>query len=487
MCLAALLTTGCTVSGTDRSGGSTDGVVLVMASNDGDGLDGAPAVARFVKAVATRSDGAVQVRVEPGWRGGSDEARVVRDVAAGDADLGWAGTRVLDLVGVDAFRPLQAPFLITSHAAEAAVVRSRETQRLLRFLRPLGLTGLAVVADELRFPAAAEKPVLRPEDFAGLDIYTAASGIQAETMRALKAVPTSGAPPQPPETRVLGALETMWWTYGARSQHGLAPFVTANAILWPRTVAIFGNPDRLGRLDPRSRRWVRQAARDAVTWSASHAGDRVAQEARLACRSGALLAEATPSQLAALRESVDQVYAALRGEPGPAETLARIEGLVAGKPPVMPRVPAGCLYQPGDESRMPPPVRSLTGPGRTGGLPPGRYRLSLTEEELLAHGLNDHDAHLNAGTTTWTLHDGHWDSVQQPLDAFVERPTCHGWYDVQGATASFTTTKEYAGGTCAPPTWSARWTSTSRQVTWSAVSVTDFAPVWAGRPWRRLD
>ena len=42
-----LLSAGCTASSVDKSGGSTRPTVLVMANNDGNGLAGAPAVARW--------------------------------------------------------------------------------------------------------------------------------------------------------------------------------------------------------------------------------------------------------------------------------------------------------------------------------------------------------------------------------------------------------------------------------------------------------
>jgi hypothetical protein len=64
--------------------------------------------------------------------------------------------------------------------------------------------------------------------------------------------------------------------------------------------------------------------------------------------------------------------------------------------------------------------------------------------------------------------------------------TCQGWYDVQGDTAWFTTTTHYSGGDCAAATWSARWTAHGRTLTWTAVSVADFAYVWGGKPWHRI-
>src|SRR5512132_2438310 len=113
---ALALTGGCGSSGSgDKSGGPDEPKVLVLANNDGVNLDGAPAVQRFVDQVREISHGRLTVRVESSWAGGTTETSVVKDVAAGKADLGWAGTRAFDLLGVDSFRPLHAPFLVDSY------------------------------------------------------------------------------------------------------------------------------------------------------------------------------------------------------------------------------------------------------------------------------------------------------------------------------------------------------------------------------------
>jgi len=463
--------------------------VLVLANNDVS-LDGAPAVTRFVERVRELSDGRVRVDVRSFWGGGYDEVRVVRAVGAGQADLGWAGTRVMDEVGVDAFRPLHAPFLVSSYAAQAAVVGDPLAGELLAELAPLGVTGLALAADQLRMPAAAARPLLTPADFAGLVFRTAASGAQESGLRALGAGPTVGRGPSG-QLEGVDAVETMWWGYDRSGQYGPMPYVTSNAALWPRSLAIFANTERLGGLTEQQRGWLVQAGQDASSWSTAHAQDRDAVQIERVCRFGARVATATPDQLAALRSAAQPVYAALRTHAGTADVLRRVEALVAGaaaSPPAL--LPPGCAYRPGEERNRTRDVPALSGPGDPGDLPQGVYRLTLTRQQLLDLGQAEEEADVNAGVYTYTLRAGTWQYRQQPAApgrAASTMTTCGGWYAVGGRTAAFTTTTTYAIGNCAPPTWSARWTANGKMLTWGEVSVPDFGPIWNASPWQRID
>jgi TRAP-type C4-dicarboxylate transport system substrate-binding protein len=482
------LSAGCSASGGDKSGGTGKPQVLVLASNDGVNLEGAPAVQRFVDEVAKMSSGRLTVRVEPGWQGGDDEARVIKDVAAGKAELGWAGTRAFDLVDLNSFRPLHAPFLVDSYAAEAAIVKDPLAKDLLASTAPLGLTGLALTVDQLRFPAGVAKPLLVPADFAGHRFRTLPSRVQSDGIRALGAEPTSAPVEEAMADGKLAGLESMWWTYQQKGYWDVAPFITANAAMWPRTSVIFANTAKLAKLDKAARGWLTQAAADASAWSTTHAGDADTQHIKRACQFGARIALATPEQLAALRKAADPAYAAMRTDPALAATLQRVEALVAAAAPPAPlAIPAGCAYQPGDETRIiPPAVRTLTGPGAPGDLPQGVYRFSQSKAELRDLGLTEHDATMNAGVLTWTMRGGSWSVRLDAADPSSESGICEGWYDVQGDAVNFVTNTKVPGGTCAPPVWTARWSAQNGTLTWRAVSVADFAAVFAAKPWQKI-
>jgi TRAP-type C4-dicarboxylate transport system substrate-binding protein len=492
MLAAAAVIGGCSAPAVDKSG--VAGIETLLLANNDAILGGVPAVEQFVQQLESLSRGAVHVEVTSLWGGGGDEGRVVKDVAAGKADLGWVGTRVLDTVGVNAFQPLHAPFLLSTHSAQAALVRDPLARDLMTSLRPLGITGLALLADELRRPAAAHKPLLGPEDFRGLSFGTPPSEVQQSGLRALGAHDVASAFPKGPQVEALDAIDTMWWTYRGNAQWTFAPIVTGNLALWPRTTVLFANAKRLEALPPAARGWVQEAARRATEWSAAHAGEREAAEIAVACHSGARIATATDLQLKALRLAAEPAYAALRRDPSQAGALARLEELVGQAGPDAPvTVPDGCAYRPGDQVADPVAVPALQGPGNPGKLPRGTYRYSFSEEELRGSGMTAEEARANAGVWTWTLGAGRWSYVlkqssSDPPEGYGGN-FCEGYYDVEGDLVSFTRLTVYPQGDCAPPTWFGRWAPADQGVRWTQMQVDSSGTsdaLFGGKVWVRI-
>ena len=484
---ALALAAGCSSWGSgDKSGGPDQPKVLVLASNDGEGHFGAPAVQRFVDRVREISRGRLNVRIQPYWAGGNTETRVVKDVAAGKADLGWAGTRAFDLLGVDSFRPLHAPFLVDSYALEAAIVRDPLGHQMLTGIKPTGVTPLALAADQLRFPAATAKPLLSAADWRGRSFLTAGSRSQADAIDALGAKPVfDGDLEDRIQSGTVDSLETMWWD----EQAGLSPFVTANARLWPRTLVIFASPASQGRLNAEERSWMTQAASDAAQWSTEHAGDGEPTQMARQCANGARVALASPQQLASLRRAVQPVYAALRANPTSAATLARIEALKASTPPPdTPSVPASCRYQPGEEKKRPPQAVPLTAPGPTGTFPIGTYRFTLTVKDITAAGQPRDLAVNNAGVWTWKMGRGVWGLTVKLSEPDVDPwYPCKGYYAVQDDVVTFSrTASPQAHGECVPPTWAARWSRSGTRISWSAIDLEDFGVVFGQKPWEKI-
>src|SRR4051794_30835884 len=82
----------------DKSGSTPGPVVLQMASTPAGPAD-IPAVDYFIKRVAALSHGQLTIASRYQWGSYSKDAeqQVIKAVKAGDADVGWAGSRAFDV------------------------------------------------------------------------------------------------------------------------------------------------------------------------------------------------------------------------------------------------------------------------------------------------------------------------------------------------------------------------------------------------------
>jgi TRAP-type transport system periplasmic protein len=393
-------------AGRDKAGGSGGPVVLRMANVTGD-LDVVPLIKDFVSQVRERSGNNVRIQVVNRWGeyAADAEQQVVRAVAAGKVDLGWAGARVFDTLGVTSFQALQAPMLIDNYALEHAVITSDIPAQMMDGLKKVGVTGVGALADGLRKPIAVKQPVLGVADWHGMRFGTYRSQGQAQAIRALGATPMEAFGPFRDQALKAGKLqgfELDLYVYDHQVQvlTQRAPYVTANVNLWPQTDILFANPGRLTALTGHQRGWLRQAAQDVAGRSASLA-DRDSQILRNACQSGARAANASQADLAALRAALAPVYSSLERDPQTKEFIQHIQALKQSTPAAAPlAIPAGCTGKAPER----PAQRRGTVPATLN----GTYRYVLTKEDARKGG----EAHLDEypSVVTVTLKDGHMDN-----------------------------------------------------------------------------
>jgi TRAP-type C4-dicarboxylate transport system substrate-binding protein len=299
-----------------------------------------PAVAYFARRIDELSRGTVHVAVvNLADDGQADfEQRMVRDIAADRADLGWVGTRVFDTIGVTSFQALTAPMLIDNYPLEKAVIASDIPRRMLTALDGLHVTGLAILADGLRKPIGSDHPLLGPADWRGNVFQVFRSHGQTKAMSVLGARPT--------EVRfgemASGGAESNLRQYIYTAGFLPFPYVTANVNLWPQTIALLANPDRLAQLDDEQRGWLRQAAQDAAA-SSTNMFDHEAEIVAAACRNGARFADASQEDLSALRRAFDPIYVSLERDQQTEGFIKSIEALKASTPagPAI-VIPSGC-------------------------------------------------------------------------------------------------------------------------------------------------
>jgi TRAP-type C4-dicarboxylate transport system substrate-binding protein len=398
----AMLAMGCSggESASNKAGGAAAPVVLQMGNAHGE-LNGLPAVQYFVSQVKERSGGNLRIEVRSAYGDYANDAeqQVVRAVAAGEVDLGWAGTRVFDTMGVTSFQALQAPMLIDSYPLEQAVITAGIPVQMLQGLDKVRVRGIGVLADGLRKPVAVKRAVVHAADWQGIRFGTVKSERQADAIRALGATPMEVFRRGRLEALSSGTLdgfEMNLLLYENTASAQAAPYVTANVNLWPQMDVLLANPDRLAGLSEQQRSWLEQAAQDAAENSVSLA-DHDAQRLERACRAGARFANATKDDLAALHEAFAPVYASLEQDPQTKAFIQQIEDLKRSTPVGTPLgVPATCAGK--------APAKPAKQAGSVPSSLNGTYRYELTKEDALRVG--DPEADQFPDVETVTMRDG---------------------------------------------------------------------------------
>ena len=336
---------GCTASSSDKAGSpdTPRSRALTMVSGNGSGDSGAQQLVSIVEEAKRLSGGTIRIEPSADWRWGqvAYENGLIRDVRAGKADLGVAGSRAFDSVGVTSLRALHAPFLVDSYALEARVLASPLIPKMLESLESFGLVGLGVLPGPMRKPAGRVHALVEPSDYRGVTIGIRQSRIADETMRALGARPVSYAAGG--KIARFGAIElNIWAIEGNRHDQDGVKYVTANANLWPRPVVVFASHKLFDSLTSEQQTLLKRAVAEAVPGAIAAERARDRKSAAKLCRRRVAFVNASEDELAALRRAVQPVYERLEREPETKRFIARIEAMrrQVDAPPDTVRCPA---------------------------------------------------------------------------------------------------------------------------------------------------
>jgi TRAP-type C4-dicarboxylate transport system substrate-binding protein len=299
---------GCGGSSNKAGGAQIHAAVLTLADGEDDVTNARP----FVNTVARLSHGTLLIQIKGPWRPGDPryEPDLIKDVEAGKAQLGISASRAFDVVGIDSFDALQAPFLIDSIALERRVLASGIPDAMLSALKPAGLIGLAMVPGPLRRPAGFARALLAPADYRGEVIGIRASVVTEEALHALGA-----------QVMLMTNGNNVTGMNGAESHLALfdagivdrGATITGNVDFEPRPNVIFMNRRAFDAMTPAERRILLRAAAEVRTTESVYQPD--AESARDLCRRGVRIVTASAADLAELRATVRPVYATLKRQP----------------------------------------------------------------------------------------------------------------------------------------------------------------------------
>jgi TRAP-type C4-dicarboxylate transport system substrate-binding protein len=442
--LAAALALGATAcAGNLDKAGNPDSrpLVLTLADGNGDTSDAQP----FAAAVWRLSHGSLQIKIEGGWRPSDAyyETGLIKDVRAGKAAMGIAASRAFDTVGITSFQALQAPFLIDSQNLERKVLSTSIPAKMLAGLRPYGLAGLGVLPGPLRRPFGVTRPLLAASDYKGARIAIRPSGVTADVVRALGAVPVAQ---QRSNSGEINAGLTGVEAHAVVIDTGFAvphAVLTGNVVFGPRPNVIFMNQRAYASLTARQRGVLLRAAAEARD-AGIYQGNDAAAVADL-CRRGIKIMSASPAEVAGLRAAVQPVYRKLESSP---PTKAFINQIAAMRRAVG-----------GSPGAVTCPTAGTGGIASNSAALQGSWQVTYTEAEFAAAGAYPGEllpSEGNWGHETLTFANGRWREVARPSTAPAW--TAYGTYIVTGHQITmYRHDRQYPGSNTeiwGPYTWS---------------------------------
>jgi TRAP-type C4-dicarboxylate transport system substrate-binding protein/Tol biopolymer transport system component len=398
---------------------------LQLAVADAPGRPSEPYVLEFIEQVKTLSDG--DITIEPIWQAGSDttpvfEQGVAKVVKEGQYDLGLAGSRAWDSLGITSFQALQAPFLITDDALAEAVASSDIAKQMLNGLLSANVIGLALWPEDLRHPFSVipGKSILSPEDFKGETVKVVPSEVSHLLIETFGGNPMFG-------DEGYQAAES-----GLRQGFSLTgtPTATGNVIFFPKFQVLFVNGAAFEKLGEAQQNILREAA-IATQKKAIAEHPREVDAATAWCADGGTIVLASQEQVAAFEAAAKSVFDKIEEDPLNTELIAEIRELKAKTAPV-----------PGAEACG--PATAPQGAAPSGGSeewsqgPPanGVWQAEITTEDFVRMGLLGSVAEREwAGLYTITFEDGKYYMTWQGLQGQTGK--CQANYELVGDVVRF--------------------------------------------------
>ena len=321
-----LLTSGCSGS-VDKAGGAVpEPTRTLKLLNPRSNVEVEP----FLDEVAKLSAGVLVVEPGEQFEAGSPDSEVnaIKAVQAGNSDLAVVPVRAFGLVGLRSFDALIAPMEIDSMSLQQQVLSSDLAADMVSGVEGLGLKGVGMLPGPMRLPAGITRPLLAPKDFSGARIAVSASAVAERSLRTLNAIPVKSGF-EGADMSSYDGLEQQIASIESNQYDEDVKWITANAQLWPRSLAVVANAKSFDSLNDTQRGWLTKAIQNAIP---SMAGlQRNSEELGILCRRGkAQTIQASSAQLKELRDGFAPVYQWLRGDASTARYLDQIDTLKAG-------------------------------------------------------------------------------------------------------------------------------------------------------------
>jgi hypothetical protein len=299
------------------------------------------------------------------------------------------------------------------------VVTNDLADDMLSGLDEIGLVGLAILPEGLRYPFGFNESLLGPDDYEGRIIRAPASATTAAVFEALGATVVDSE--IDPQSQI-----------GMESSYVFDPLGTAagNVVLFPKANVLVVNADVFARLSESQQEILEQAASETLNWSIeSRISDAAAAEEW--CAGGGRMVVADGEVLEALADAVEPVYQQLRTDHLTAELIDQIEQMKMSIPVSEPVIPDGCTGESVDSEAA---AEGTDDPSVIN----GSYRFEWKAAELfdafVAVGAPPAEVETvgvdNAGVVSLVFNDGGYEQVWET--GFFAGDHCNGTYSISG-------------------------------------------------------
>lgn len=271
---------------------------FTLSTPDPDGSEITLAAKKFAELVAAKTGGEVEVKVFPnGQLYGADPSAAVRQLAGGSLDMLLLSTSLYANFNPK-FTAVSIPYLFDDNAQLRNYLAGPLGQELLGDLNGIGVKGIGLWQRPFRQMTNSRKPILSPQDLAGMKFRVPNNPLWVEFFSKMGAAPTPmafGEVYNALQLRVVDGQENPINIPVTAKLYEVQKFATISNHMADGWV-LGMNPGKFNALSDKDKQAVQAAAQEAEVWKAANDAADAKQSIDFLTAKGVAVNSLTPDQ-----------------------------------------------------------------------------------------------------------------------------------------------------------------------------------------------